>query len=111
MEFLEESYDGSSRRLVEVAGGLVGEHDGRAADKRPGDGDPLALPARELVGAGVRVLVEADKSEGVESAGAAFGLGDPGVEEAVGNIVKRALVLGQEELLEHEADPGSPQRS
>ncbi len=40
---------------------------------------------------------------------AAFALGDPGVEEAVGHVVEHALVLGQEELLEHEADPGGPQ--
>ena len=34
----------------------------------------------------------------------------PGVEEAVGHVVEDALVLGQEELLEHEADPGRSQR-
>ena len=47
--------------------------------------------------------------EGVEGSGAPFGLGDPGVEEPVGHVVEHALVLGQEELLEHEADPGGPQ--
>ena len=49
-------------------------------------------------------------AEGVEGLGPPFGLGDPGVEEAVGHVVEHALVLGQEELLEHEADPGGPQR-
>ncbi len=49
-------------------------------------------------------------AEGVEGTGPSFGLGDPGVEEAVGHVVERALVLGQEELLEDEADPGGPQR-
>ena len=43
---------------VEVAGGLVGEHERRPADERPGDGHPLALAARQLggpmVGAGGR---------------------------------------------------------
>ena len=89
MELLEEPQDGLPGRLVEVAGGLVGEHDGRAADQGPGDGDPLALPARELVGASVGTLVEADQSEGVEGPGASLGLGDSGVEEAVGHVVEQ----------------------
>ena len=53
---------------------------------------------------------KADQGQGVEGSGAPFGLGDPGVEEPVGHVVEDALVLGQEELLEHEADPGGPQR-
>src|SRR6202044_2806403 len=77
MELLEESQDGSACRLIEVAGGLVGEHDGRAADKCPGDGDPLALAARELIGASVETFVEADKSEDIEGPGATLSLGDP----------------------------------
>ena len=79
-------------------------------DQGPGDGDPLALPARELGGAGLGSLVQADQSEGVEGSGSPLGLGDPGVEEPVGHVVEHALVLGQEELLEDEADPGGPQR-
>ena len=110
VELLEEAQDGLAGGLVEVAGGFVGEHDGRAADQGSGDGDALALAARELGGAGVGSLVEADQCEGVEGPGAPFGLGDPGVEEAVGHVVEGALVFGQEELLEHEADPGGPQR-
>ena len=35
---------------VEVAGGLVGQHAGGLADDGPGDGDPLALAARQLPG-------------------------------------------------------------
>ena len=41
--------------------------------------------------------------------GAPFDLGDPGVEEPVCHVVEHALVLGQKELLEHEADPRGPQ--
>ena len=49
VEFLEEPQDGLSGRLVEVAGGLVGEHDGRAA--RPGLGRwPPAGAARPRAG-------------------------------------------------------------
>ena len=110
MQLLEEPQDGPTRRLVEVAGGLVGEHDRRTADQGPGDGDPLALSTRQLIGAGVGSFVKADESEGIEGTGPPFRLGDPGVEEAVGHVVERTLVLGQEELLEHEADTGGPQR-
>ena len=35
---------------------------------------------------------------------------DAGVEQPVGDVVERGLVLGQEELLEHEADPRGAQR-
>ena len=34
---------------------------------------------------------------------------DPGVEQPVGHVVEHGLVLGKEELLEHEADPRRPQ--
>jgi hypothetical protein len=54
--------------------------------------------------------VQSDQSQGVEGPGAPFGLGDAGVEESVGHVVERALVLGKEELLEDESDPGGPQR-
>jgi hypothetical protein len=36
---------------IEVAGGLVGQHDGWVSDKRPGNGDALLLAAAELGGA------------------------------------------------------------
>ena len=52
--------DGLAGGLVEVAGGLVGQHDGRAAHQGPGDGHPLALAARELGGAGVGRSAEPD---------------------------------------------------
>jgi len=59
-------------------------------------------------GHGVGLL--GNHTQGVEGTRPPFGLGDPGVEEAVGHVVEHALVLGQEELLEHEADPSGPQR-
>ena len=36
--------------------------------------------------------------------------GEPGVEQAVGDVVEDRGVLGEEELLEHEPDPRRPQR-
>src|ERR1043166_3773927 len=35
---------------VEVTGGLIGPHDRRVVDQRPGDGDPLAVAPGKLVG-------------------------------------------------------------
>ena len=109
VEILEEPQDGLPGGLVQVPSGLVGQHDGRAADQCAGHCDALALPSRELVGAGTGPAVQADHGQGIEGLGPPFGLRDPGIEKAVGHVVQDALVLGQEELLEHEADPGGPQ--
>jgi hypothetical protein len=69
----------------------------------------LALSTGELGGSRLGSTLQADQGEGVEGTGPSFALGDPGVEEAVGHVVEHALVFGQEELLEHEADPRRPQ--
>ena len=39
-----------------------------------------------------------------------LGAADPGVEQPVGDVAEHGLVLGEEELLEHEPDPRGPQR-
>ena len=52
-------------RVVEVAGGLVGEQERRAGDHRPGDGDALLLPHRELVGLVALLPGEVDPGDGV----------------------------------------------
>ena len=109
MELVDQRQDGLPGRLVEVPGRLVGEHDGGLADQGPGDRDPLALPARELGGTGMGALGQADQLQGVEGALAALREGDAGVEEPVGDVVQHGGVLGQEELLEDEPDPGGPQ--
>jgi hypothetical protein len=48
---------------VEVAGGLVGEHERRVERERAGDGHALLLPTRERVGARLRLLAEAHPRE------------------------------------------------
>ncbi len=109
VELVDQGQDGLPGRLVEISGRLVGEHDGRLADQGSGDGDPLALPARELGGTRIRPLSQADQLEGVEGALTALPEGDAGVEEPVGHVVQHGGVLGQEVLLEDEPDPGGPQ--
>ena len=71
---------------VEVAGGLVGEDDRRAADQGPGTGDALLLAAGELVGPVVQPVPEADGVDhGVE----------PGlVDVAPGDVQRQGDVLG-----------------
>ena len=48
VQLLEQVEDGLPGGLVEVAGGLVGQHDRRSPDQGAGDRDPLPLPARDL---------------------------------------------------------------
>jgi signal transduction histidine kinase len=109
VELIDQPQDGLPGRLVEVAGRLVGEHDGGLADQGTGDRDPLALPAGELGGTGVPTLGQADQVQGLASTLTALCEGDAGVEEPVGHVVQHGGVLGQEELLEDEPDPGGPQ--
>ena len=109
VELVDQGQDGLPGGLVEIAGRLVGEHDGGLADQSPGDGDPLALPPRELGGTDMRALGQADQVQGVKGALAALLEGDAGVEEPVGHVVQHGGVLGQEELLEDEPDPGGAQ--
>ncbi len=56
----EQVEDGGARHGVEVAGRLVGEHDRRPSDDRPGDGDALALAAGELRRAVLQAVPETD---------------------------------------------------
>ena len=110
VQVVEEGQDGGAGGLVQVAGGFVGQHDGRLADQGPGDRHALALAARELGGAGAGPASQPDDLQGVQGGSAALGGTDPGVEEPVGHVLGDGGVLGQEELLEHEPDPGGPQR-
>ena len=75
-EVAHELEDGLAGGGVEVAGGFVGEEDGRAVDEGAGDGDTLLLAAAELAG------------EGVAAVGQPHGLnhfGDAGIDVGGGN--------------------------
>ena len=50
MQFVDQCQDRLPGDAVEIAGGLVGQDDGRSPDQRPGDGYPLALATRQLGG-------------------------------------------------------------
>ena len=50
VELVEQAHNLYRSFGVEVSGGLVGEDDAGLVDEGAGNGDTLALPARELVG-------------------------------------------------------------
>jgi hypothetical protein len=58
---------------VEVREGLVEEEHGRGRSERAGEGDPLLLPAGQLVGIARRQIVQADLLEGVPDPISPFG--------------------------------------
>src|SRR5581483_7294895 len=110
VELVEDGHDGRARTAVEVAGRFVGEHDRRPADQCPGNGDALAFAAGELGGTVIAAVPEPDALQRLGGALLARRSRHPGVQQALGHVVERALVLGEEELLEHEPDPRRPQR-
>ena len=76
---------------IDLTGGLVEDEDGRVADDRPGDGDPLALSARECRAAFADHRVVSVRHFGDEliDEGLSRGVGDlfgPGAPFPVGDI-------------------------
>ncbi len=81
---------GEERRAgagVEVPGRLVGQHDRRAARDRPGDRDPLSLPARQLGRPRTSAVRQPDPVQRGQRELAAPGAGHPGVQQSVGDVV------------------------
>jgi hypothetical protein len=93
-----------ARGRIEVPGGLVGQNDGGTSDQCPGDGDALTFAPRKLGRSDVDFVAEPDPPEGLGRPLTALRNTHSGVEEPVGHVVENALVLGEEELLEYEAD-------
>jgi len=61
VQIVDEAEDFGAGVGVEVAGGLVGEEDGRLESEGSGDGDALAFASGKLVGQVVEALAEAHK--------------------------------------------------
>ncbi len=108
MEVTEEADDGVARTAVEVAGRLVGEHDRRVADEGAGDGNALALAARQGAGSVQRPLGEPDGVERLAGLAQPLATRDTGVQQAVGDVLQGGEPLDEVELLEHEADAPAP---
>ena len=111
LKLVEQRQDRGAGRAVEVARRLVGEHDRRPSDERARDRDPLPLAAGELRRPAVEPVAEPDRREQRLAACARrSATGTPRVEQPVGDVLERRRVLGEEELLEDEADPRRAQR-
>ena len=110
VEFFQQGQDGGAGGGVEVAGGFVGQHYRRGARHRPGDGDSLPFPARQLDRPGGGPVPEPDPLQRGRREPAPLVAANAGVQQPVGDVGQHGLVLGEEELLEHEPDPGRPQR-
>src|SRR5437763_449506 len=58
-DFAKEREDAAAGASVKRTGRLIGEHDLRSSDERPGDRDPLLLAAGELRGTVTQALLQA----------------------------------------------------
>ena len=91
---------------VQRAGRLVGQHQRGLVDQRPGDRDPLAFAAGELVRPVADAVGQADPVQRRRSAScAAPAARHAGVEQAGGDVLGGAEPVGEVELLEDEAEP------
>src|SRR5947207_3000540 len=89
---------------VEVPGGLIGEQDGGLVHERPGDRDPLALAARQLVGPVVHPVAQPDPGERLGGVLAPLAGGLPRIDQRQLHIVERRRPRQQVERLEAESD-------
>ena len=62
-------------------------------------------PPDSWVGRAASLPAEPDPAQRGGGLLAPLGQAAPGVQQRVGDVVQRGLVLGEEELLEHEPDP------
>ena len=103
----ERVEDLAAGRVVEVAGRLVGEEEGRARDEGAGDGDALLLAGRQLVGLVVLLAGQVDELDDVadpvgELAAAGVLAGD---RERQRDVLADVEQRDQVERLEDEAGP------
>src|SRR3954469_2763320 len=104
VELVEELHDLLGSGRVEVAGGLVGEQDGRLVDQGAGDGHALALAARQLVGLVGHARAEAHLLQGPARPLLPLGAREAGVDQRQLDVVQGVGAGEQVEGLEDEAD-------
>ena len=84
---LEQLEDLGAGDAVEAAGRLVGEHDGRSADDRPRDRDPLPLAARQLARAMAHPMAQSDPLERLDRPLPSLAAGDPAVQQSLRDVL------------------------
>ncbi|ELZ29211.1 putative hydrolase [Halosimplex carlsbadense 2-9-1] len=100
----EEIHDLRARLGVDVAGRLVGQQQCGVGRQRAGDGDALALAARQLRGAVVEAVAEADPREQVRGALAALAAVDALEDQRQRDVLDGGQPRHEVERLEDEAD-------
>jgi len=105
----EQGHDLPAGGLVEVAGRLVGEHDGRVSHQGSGDRDALLLAAGQLAGPVRHPVAEAHQVEHGRGGLPPAPCGNAPVEQGGGDVVECGQRVEQEELLEDDADAPGPQ--
>ena len=106
-EAQEQVEHGVAGRLVEVAGGFVGQHEFRPGGEGAADGDALLLAAGELFGVAGQKCVQPKTVSELRGVVRVVSTGEPGLEGEVGGHVERG---DQVELLEDQADRAPAQR-
>ena len=96
--------------LVEVAGGLVGQHQARVLGQGAGDGDALLLAARELVGKNIAPVGQADALQQVEGAGGDVASTRPASSAGQADVLEHGEGGDQVEELEDEAEVVAPEQ-
>ncbi len=100
----DQAHDGLGVGGVERAGGLVGQEQLSPADHGPGDGNPLALPARQLVGVVRRPVLQPEVVERLERRRLGLAGRDAVELERQGDILHRAEPGQQVVVLEDVPD-------
>ena len=101
---LEQGQDLLAGGAVEVARGLVGQEDARLVHQRAGDGHPLPLAARELVGPVLHPVAQPHPAERLRGLPAPLLRAQAGVDQRQLHVVQRGGAGQQVERLEDEAD-------
>ena len=104
-----EEIDHAARVLgIERPCRFVGQDDRRPRDQRPGDGTALLLAAGQGVGAVTRAVTHADRLEGAQRRGVAFGRRSAVEHEGQADVLHERQLREEVVSLEDESDPAPP---
>ena len=103
---LQQHHDLQGAAGVQVPGGLIGDDHIGVVHQRPGNGHALLLPAGELTGIAVRLLVQPHQLEDIGDAPLQIPAGGPNGPHGKGQIFVHSFLIDQAEILKD--DPQSP---